>query len=101
MIFGAAVPAGRGFQHGQRQPGDSQSAGLDNVLLQVAAAYSDPARPRPWLLRGTVTSSSLGSKAISPSHHAAVRPVAAAMGPWLQTAARMRAAVLNGRSSAK
>ena len=43
----------------------------------------------------------LGANRVSPCHHAAAKPLAVARSPYAQTAARIRAAWLNGRSSTK
>src|SRR5690349_3055196 len=53
-------------------------------------------RRRPWLLRGTVTSTTFGGVSVRPCHHAAEVPLAAAEHPYDQTAARIHEAVLNG-----
>ena len=61
----------------------------------------EPARLRPLLSRGTVTSTISGGNLVSPSQNAAASPLAAARAPKLQTAARTRAASVKGRSSTK
>jgi hypothetical protein len=60
-----------------------------------------PALVRPWLLRGTVTSTTAGAKAERPCHQAAVKPLPVAWGPYAHTAARILAASVKGRSCAK
>jgi hypothetical protein len=41
----------------------------------------DPRLLRPWQLFGIVTSTMSGANFVTPSHHAAVIPVAVALGP--------------------
>jgi hypothetical protein len=52
-------------------------------------------------LRGTVISTMSGANFVTSSHHAAAKPLAAAWSPWLNTAALIRAASVNGLSSTK